>query len=100
MRQNKPQFSLGTICATPAALQRLAAAGETAQPYLRRHVSRDWGTLDSEDKSANDEALLHGGRLFSAYVLGNGEKIWIITEHDRSSTPYFVPSVTDADLPH
>jgi len=91
MRQNTPAFPLGQTCATPAALDRLASAGETADPYLRRHVSKDWGDLDDEDKSSNDEALLEGGRLFSAYILSNGEKIWIITEADRSSTTVLCP---------
>ena len=34
---------------------------------LRRHAEGDWGDLLPEDAIANDLALKHGGRLFSAY---------------------------------
>ena len=91
MRFNTPMFPLGQTVATPAALDRLSEAGETAEVYLRRHASKDWVDLDSDDKSENDEALLHGGRLLSAYILSSGKKIWIITEADRSSTTVLCP---------
>ena len=57
---------------------------------LERHASRDWGDLDAEDKRANDAAVKHGGRVLSAYTL-RGDKIWIITEADRSVTTILTP---------
>ena len=36
--------------------------------------------------------LIDGGRIFSAYHLDDGTKIWIITESDRSSTCVLLPS--------
>ena len=63
---------------------------------LNRHVRKDWGDEDKEDKLANDQALKEGSRLLSAY---NDERfpkhgvatIWIITEADRSSTAVLFP---------
>ena len=73
-------------------LEALAASGQHAAQFLTRHVSGDWGeVLCEEDRQLNDEALLDGSRLFSAYRTSSGEKIWIITEADRSSTCLLLP---------
>ena len=58
---------------------------------LNRHVSCDWGEMDEEDKQENDYALDKYLRLFSAYELNDKEKIWIITEADRSATTILFP---------
>jgi hypothetical protein len=77
----KPLFSLSQIVATPAAIEALEEAGQTAQEFLSRHVCGDWGeAICDEDKELNDEALKDGSRLLSAYRLKNGTKIWLITE--------------------
>ena len=60
-------------------------------PLLDRHVQGDWGELDEEDIQTNNEALKLGNRILSAYTL-DGEKIWIITEWDRSVTTLLFPS--------
>ena len=59
---------------------------------LARHTKGDWGELTPEDVEMNEDALLHGGRLFSAYNLDDKTKIWIITEADRSVTTVLFPS--------
>jgi hypothetical protein len=51
----------------------------------------DWGVVDAEDKQANDEALKSGERLLSAYVIKSGERVWVITEADRSATTLLLP---------
>lgn len=86
------KFSLGQTVATPGALEALQKTGQSPMEFLSRHVGGDWGDLCDEDKEANEEALIHGGRIFSAYHLNDGEKIWIITEADRSSTCVLLPS--------
>ena len=58
---------------------------------ILRHAAGDWGDLDSHDRCANNSALKHGGRLFSAYTTGNGTKVWVITEADRSCTTALLP---------
>jgi hypothetical protein len=40
---------------------------------------------------ANDEGLENGGRLLSAYRTTLGERIWVITEGDRSVTTLLLP---------
>ena len=59
---------------------------------LMRHQKGDWGDLEECDIQANNDALVHGARLFSAYHSAKGEKFWIITEADRSSTTILLPS--------
>lgn len=68
---------------------------------MRRYIRNDWGDLCDEDKALNDDGLKDGddaGRLLAAYNLPesmrfNGEdKIWIITEWDRSVTTVLFPS--------
>lgn len=86
-----PRFSLGAIVATPGALRALDESGESALDFLRRHVSGDWGELDEEDKRENELSLAQGFRLLSAYRLRTDEKLWIITEADRSVTTLLLP---------
>jgi hypothetical protein len=85
------RFPLGRLLATPGALRALEAAGETALPWLGRHAAGDWGDMSPADLRANDRALVDGTRLFSAYVLPTGVKLWIITEADRSVTTVLLP---------
>ena len=86
-----PKFSLGQIVATPGALRALDESGEAPLDFLRRHVSGDWGELDEDDRRENELSLREGFRLLSAYRLKTGEKLWIITEADRSVTTLLLP---------
>jgi len=88
---NMSKFPLGQIVATPAALEALADAGQTPDFFLDKHVQGDWGEVPPEDKRANEEALVNGERLLSAYRTLKGVRIWIITEADRSSTCVLKP---------
>ena len=85
-------FPLGQIMATPGCLRALEEAGEQASDFLQRHQRRDWGCVCAEDRRANDDALIEGARLLSAYRLRNGVRIWIITEGDRSVTTLLLPN--------
>lgn len=76
----KPKFNLGQILATPGALEALEESGQTPAFFLARHVQGDWGEVCEEDKQLNDQALIDGSRLLSAYTTLKGVKIWIITE--------------------
>ncbi len=82
---------LGQIVSTPGALVALEKAGRMPAEFLARHRSGDWGEVDPEDWQANNEALSSGGRLLSAYTIGEGVRVWIITEADRSSTCVLLP---------
>lgn len=83
----EPRFPLGQTVATPASL----ALGIDLASYLRRHHCGDWGDLDDEDKQSNEEALELGLRILSCYQVGDGKRIYIITEADRSSTCVLLP---------
>jgi hypothetical protein len=45
----------------------------------------------TEDRKENDFSLEHGFRLLSAYRTHAGDKLWIITESDRSVTTLLLP---------
>jgi len=86
------RFALGQTFITPGAEEALQIAGQTATEFLRLHMSGDWGELSDEDVRENEFSLKEGLRLLSAYQTGKGQKIWIITEGDRSATTILLPS--------
>lgn len=81
----RPLFQPGQIVATPLALEVLEAAGQSPWEFLSRHISGDWGVVDTEDQEANEQSLQDGSRLLSAYLLRNDQKIWLITEAENES---------------
>src|SRR5438876_441273 len=87
----QPAFELGQIVATPGALAALKKSGQQPGEFLTRHVNREWGDLSDEDRKENDYSLEHGFRLLSAYRTHAGDKLWIITESDRSVTTLLLP---------
>src|SRR5436305_15017807 len=86
------RFALGQTYITPGAEEALMIAGQTAIEFLRRHMSRDFGELADEDIQENEVSLREGFRVLSAYRTAKGQKLWIITEADRSSTTILLPS--------
>ncbi len=84
-------FPLGDVVGTPGALRALAAAGTSPWAFLVRHMHGDWEDLDEHDCSENTLALVRGGRLFSAYNVGEHLRVWVITEADRSATTILLP---------
>jgi hypothetical protein len=86
------RFPLGRVTATPGALRALEKAEQLPAEFLDRHVSGDWGDVPEEDKQENEFSVEHGFRILSAYTTSAGEKIWIITEADRSYTTILLPS--------
>jgi hypothetical protein len=95
----KSLFQLGRMVTT-------RAVHETIPPMfvldcIRRHQSGDWGDMSSGDKHQNDAAVKSGeDRIFSSYPIPEGiasadcheEKVWVITEWDRSVTTVLFPS--------
>ena len=91
------KFPLGQVVATPGALEALAEAGQTPEFFLAKHASGDWGEVCDGDKRLNDEALVNGERLLSAYRTLKGVRIWIISEAaddngQRAATSIILPS--------
>lgn len=103
-RTQSPLFQLGQVVATPGALQLLKQFGVQPFALLARHQSGDWGNLGASDMRENSMALVRGHRILSSYELTRRtkadpkeassatEKVWIITEADRSSTTVLLPS--------
>jgi hypothetical protein len=85
-------FPLGQVVATPAALDLLDRAAVNALDLLRRHQSGDWGNVPPEDAFENTHSVLAGNRILSSYDVNATERVWIITEADRSSTTLLLPS--------
>lgn len=80
MKMLTPKFPLGQVVATPGALEAMEEAGQTPDFFLDQHVSGNWGIVDEEDWALNDQALVDGSRLLSAYLTLKGKKIWVISE--------------------
>lgn len=85
-------FWLGQVVATPAALETLHEHGVEPATLLTRHAGGDWGDVPPEDAESNDVAIASNDRVLSAYAIAPGIRIWVITEHDRSSTTILLPS--------
>ena len=106
-----PRFALGRVVATPGALALIHATNSNPFVLLAKHVTGDWGEIDPEDVVTNEDALKHGLRVLSVYrlplqaVVENGaapaqpsqeadehdNRIWVITEADRSVTTLLLP---------
>jgi hypothetical protein len=84
-------LTLGQIVATPGALAALERSQQPASCFLARHAIGDWGELDPADVAENEYGMVQGLRLLSSYKTGAGERIWIITEADRSATTLLLP---------
>ena len=85
MNLMEPRFLLGKTFATAAVTAFAEESKIDLTRFMWRHHCGDWGDLDAEDKQANENALEHGGRIFSSYHL-EGKKLYVITEVDRSMT--------------
>ena len=86
-----PLFPAGRLVATPGALALLEQADKSPFEFLSRHLRGDWGDLCQEDKTENELSLKYGFRLLSSYPVTETEKLWIITEADRSATTLLLP---------
>ena len=86
------RFELGLVVATPGALEVLGGLEVSPTELLERHASGDWGDIPTEDARENEYALSRDLRILSSYPLPTGERVWIITEADRSSTCILLPS--------
>jgi hypothetical protein len=85
------KFALGSLVATPAALEALKRAGQSPAEFLSRHAAGDWGDVSKGDARLNDAAVRDGERILSAYRTLKGERLWIITEADHCSTCILLP---------
>ena len=85
------RFEMGRTVGTATVVALLEEAGVSPQSLLERHHRGDWGDLTEDDRQRNEEALVEGGRLLSVYFVRD-QKIYIITEVDRSVTTIMLAS--------
>jgi len=85
-----PRFNPGRLMITRNAKNALPRREVDAA--INRHLSVDWGDVCQSDWQRNEQALRDGDRLLSVYQTQAGEKFWIITESDRSTTTVLLPS--------
>ena len=85
-------FESGKLCITPgaAAVFEMSENINGLSKILMRHCSGDWGDVSDDDKELNDQSVADGTRIMSQYTV-DGDKVWIITEADRSSTTILLP---------
>lgn len=91
---NAKPFAFGRLVMTRGVADMMQEQGifdGALLPLLLRHAVGDWGDMCTEDKIENDKATHNGKRVISAYMFC-GQKIWIITEWDRSVTTVLFPS--------
>lgn len=88
------KFPLGRTVITPGAIAALgddnAARSQACSDLIARHAGGDWGECGKHDWKVNEAALVRGQRLLSVYTV-RGQRIWIITEADRSATTVLTP---------
>ena len=89
--ERKPLFDLGQLVATPGALAALEKSGQSPMDFLSQHVTGDWGELSEDDRKENRFSLENGFRLLSSYKTNAGDRVWVITEADRSYTTLLLP---------
>ena len=87
-------FQLGRLTMT-RGVQSLVVDGFDLGQLLARYKRGEWGDSDPEDIDSNNLAVKKGdARIFSSYEVPESPdgRVWIITEHDRSSTNVTLPS--------
>mgnify|MGYP006872432286 CR=1 FL=1 len=85
------KFELGQVVMTSGASEALLSAQHVPPEFLLRHKHGDWGDLCAEDVRENERSLRLGHRLLSSYQTRMEEKLWVITEWDRSATTLLLP---------
>lgn len=85
-------FPLGSVFMTVGARESLSDSSQEPIEFLARHQRGDWGDICKDDADESDFSLKNGFRILSAYKTNGGEKLWIITEADRSATTILLPS--------
>ena len=82
-------FNIGKIFMTRGINEEMASDESFEKEILKafsRYLKKDWGEMCEEDKQINDEAVKSGNNRILAFYVTSKDKIYIITEHDRSAT--------------
>ena len=85
------KLELGKIVVTPGALEALTRDGKAPSDVILRHRKGDWGDVAEENNHTNKKAVATNDSVLSSYPLRGTEKVWVITEGDRSVTTILLP---------
>ena len=88
---HKVKFNPGRMVSTRGAAE---LPPEETTEALWRHLQGDWGEMDAEDCSYNEQSLLDGSRLMSAYRTSKGVRFWIISDATDDPTGFQRPCTT------
>lgn len=86
-------FKLGKLVMTRGIYSKIKENVDFAVGVLdafERYQCCDWGDLSESDQAENEQALKDGERILALYNIGS-DKIYIITEWDRSVTTILFP---------
>ena len=87
----QPAFELGQIVETLGALAALKKSRTAAERIPHAPHQPRLGDLDEEDHKENEYSLEHGSRLLGTYKTSADDRLWVITEADRSVTTLLLP---------
>ena len=80
------KFEVGEVIVTPAASAALEASGQTLAELLTRHQAGDWGDLANHVCAFNERALVEQFNLQSAYAVGHGQRLVVMTNRQWAVT--------------
>lgn len=90
-RRNRDTLSLrsgrGNARGPQSVRESRAAPGRISRPACQWRL----GEVPDADKQENEVSVEQGFRILSAYTTSAGDKIWILTEADRSATIVMLP---------
>ena len=94
-------FDLGQLVAAAGVAEAMSSCAAFANfvfDCLKRYCQGDWGEMEQGDIDMNNESVaLDDGRVLASYdmpadiPIDYADKIWIITEADRSVTTVLFP---------
>lgn len=86
-----PLFPLGQVVATPNAIDALRTNNQSVFTFINRHQSGDWSEMSEDDQHANRDSVAGDTRILSSFAMLGGDRIWVLTEADRSATTVLLP---------
>jgi hypothetical protein len=84
------KFEIGKTLATKGVIELIGYKGCAYLTLL--HASGDYGDICESDREINDWSIENGARIVSVYEKLFSEKIYVMTEADRSTTTVLLAS--------
>ena len=90
------KFELGNLIVTRGVFDRVGEDAKISRfvaQSLARYKKGDWGDTCKKDADQNNDAIKNGERILAVYIFDEekDDRIWIITEWDRSVTTILFP---------